>query len=101
MEKINYYLDKYPDLSKIKKSDFENSFIKVTGSNVIWNKTYFDQHTDQLDLVEIVMDMEKNLEISIPDDFAFEFFDERCYPTSLEFLYKINLRNENIEKLGI
>jgi acyl carrier protein len=101
MEKINYYLDKYPNLSKIKKSDFENSFTKVTGSNVIWNKTYCDQHTDELDLIEIIMDMEKNLEISIPDEFAIEFFDGKCYPTNLESLYKINLRNENIEKLGI
>lgn len=98
---INKYLEKYPDLSKIKRSDFEKSFIKVTGSNVIWNKTYFDQNTDELDLVEIVMDIEKNLGILIPDDFASEFFDERCYPTNLEFLYKINLRIENLEKLGI
>lgn len=101
MDLINKYLEKYPDLSKIKRSDFEISFIKVTGSNVIWNKTYLDQHLDELDLVEIIMDIEKNLGISIPDDFSSEFFDERSYPTNLEFLYKINLRSENLEKLGI
>lgn len=94
MKSINYYLDKYPDLSKIKKSDFEKSFTKVTGSNVDWDKSYFEQNLDPLDLIEIIMDMELNLGILIPDDFSSDFFDERCYPTKLNFLYKINLRNK-------
>ena len=62
-----------------------------------FNTTYADQGLDELDMVELVMNLESDLDIHIPDEIALVLFSCNSRPINLQSF----IRNKKIEELGI
>ena len=83
---------------------FENSFVTKevfdTGSILNWenypfNKTFGDQGFDDLDCVELIMDLERELNIVINDDIAEQIVSAEIMPN----LFLSEWRNDKIDKI--
>ena len=61
------------------------------------DKTWADNGWDDLDVVELIMELEKELDIVIPDDVAEAFIQSNIKPPA----FKSYLRNKKIEQLGL
>jgi acyl carrier protein len=61
------------------------------------NKTWNDNGFDDLDCVELIMELEKRLNIAISDDVADAFITGSSKPP----VFKSYIRNKKIEDLGL
>ena len=91
-------VDYYPDIVKITDNllieILEYKFDTKFNRELSWEEMGID---DELDQIELVIEIEKNLNISIPDDLIFEVF--RISDKPIDF--KIFLRSDKIKKLGL
>jgi len=90
----------HPYLTKINPSTFSKVFKNVTArftEDLDYTKTYGDHGLDELDLVEMVMYLEKEFNINIHDELADTIFHMDSYPINFTLLY----RDERLGELGI
>jgi acyl carrier protein len=59
-----------PDIKKITLQDLNIATNKINGNNIDFTKTFGEQGFDQLNCIEIIMELEKNLNIVIIDEVA-------------------------------
>lgn len=59
-------------------------------------KTFAEMDVDDLDLIEVIMNIEKKYDCEIPDDLGEKILSENPQP-----LMKSYLRNSRLEELGI
>lgn len=70
---------------------------KIIGTNLDFNKTWIDNGFDDLDCVEMIMELEKELDIVIPDDIADFIISTNIKP----IIFKSWNRNKRLEDLGL
>jgi acyl carrier protein len=87
----------HPYLTKINPSTFSKLFKDHYAEDLDYTKTYGDHGLDDLDLVEMVMYLEKEFNISIHDELADTIFHMDSYPINFTLLY----RDERLGELGI
>lgn len=80
------------NLNQIDPELFKNVFKDKTGEDLIFNKK-LEQQIDILDLVEIIMEIEKRLDIGIND-----FFDDYIYKEPKEIFVQF-IRDEKLNKI--
>ena len=73
-------LDKYPQLGKITPEVISKVVLELTGEICNFNKTFAEMGIDDLDSVEMVMNIERKLNIAIPDDIAEYLFFPNVKP---------------------
>jgi len=94
---IEEMIQKCPDLVKITASAMNEVAIKITGESLNFNKTYGEMGFDDLDCVEMIMELEKKLDIHITDEVADAFVNGKNKPFNVS---QYN-RNKKIEDLGL
>ncbi len=82
---------------KITPSVLSKAFNNLTGEDLDYSKTWGEQGLGDLDLVEMVMYLERDLNIHIHDDIVDTIFNSESYPINMTFLY----REERLLELGI
>jgi acyl carrier protein len=93
---IEEMIERCPDLIKI------TSDIMIEVSNKLnlpldLNKSWNDNGYDNLDVVELIMELEKVLNIDIPDDVVISFIEGNRKPV----LFTQFIRNKKIKQLGL
>ena len=96
-EQLKQIIIKHPHLMKITPSDLSKAFNSLTGEDLDYSKTWGDQGLDDLDLVEMVMYLEKDLNIHIHDDIVDTLFSSESYPINMTLWN----REERLVELGI
>ena len=87
----------HPYLTKINPSTFSKLFKDHYAVDLDYTKTYGDHGLDDLDLVEMVMYLEKEFNINIHDELTDTIFHMDSYPINFTLLY----RDERLGELGI
>ena len=94
---IDEMIERCPDIVKITPE----AMIEVSNTKLNLpldiNKTWVDNGYDDLDVVEMIMELEKMLDISITDDVAESFTQGGNKPP----IFKSYLRDKKIEQLGL
>ena len=88
-------IQRCPDMVKITPQIINEVAIKVMGQPLDFNKTLAENGWDDLDGVEMIMELEKKLNIVIFDDVADAFIQGKP-PQFLQYN-----RNKKIEDLGL
>jgi acyl carrier protein len=96
-DQLKQIIIKHTHLIKITPSDLSKAFNNLTGEDLDYSKTYGDQGLDDLDLVELVMYLEKDLNIHIHDDIVDTLFSSESYPINMTLWN----REERLVELGI
>ena len=96
-DQLKQIILKHPHLIKITPSVLSKSFNYLTGECLDYSKTWGDQGFGDLDLIEMLMYLEKDLNISIHDELIDTIFNSGCYPINMTFLY----REDRLGELGI
>jgi acyl carrier protein len=99
-EKLKQIISNHPYLMKITPSTFSKVFKNVTArftEDLDYTKTYGEQGLDELDLVEMVMHLEKELNIHIQDELTDTIFSLDSYPINFTLWH----RDERLGELGI
>lgn len=99
-EQLKQIILKHPHLIKITPSVLSKSFNYLTGECLDYSKTWGDQGFGDLDLIEMVMYLEKELNISIHDELIDTIFNTECYPINISGIFSI-YREERLLELGI
>ena len=94
---IEEMIQKCPDLVKITTSVMNEVAIKIIGEPLNFNKTYDEMGFDDLDRVEMIMELEKRLDIYITDEVADAFVNGKNKPFNVS---QYN-RSKKIEELGL
>lgn len=85
-----------PDIAKIDRETFVKfASLKTGDGNFVFNKTFEDQGFDDLDCVELIMDLERELNIVINDDIAEQIVSGEIMPN----LFLSEWRNDKIDKI--
>ena len=87
----------HPYLMKINPSTFSKVFKDYTGEDLDYTKTYGDHGLDELDLIEMIMHLEKELNINIQDELTDTIFHIDSYPINFTLWH----RDERLSELGI
>ena len=90
-------IQRCPDIVKVTPAILSEVFEYKMGEPLDFNKTFGEHGVDELDCIEIIMDLEKVLDISIPDDVCEYFISENIKPV----LFTQYNRNKKIEQLGL
>lgn len=85
----------HPQLNKITHPILSNVVLDKLGVNINYNLKWAEMGADELDMIEIIIELEKICDISIPDDIY--IFDIENSPIDL----LQNFRNEKLSKLGV
>jgi len=99
-EKLKQIIINHPYLMKITPSTFSKVFKNVTArftEDLDYTKTYGEQGLDGLDLIEMMMYLEKELNIHIQDELTDTLFNTESYPINFTLWY----REERLGELGI
>jgi acyl carrier protein len=99
-EKLKQIISNHPYLMKITPSTFSKVFKNVTArftEDLDYTKTYGEQGLDELDLVEMMMYLEKELNIHIQDELTDTIFHIDSYPINFTLWH----RDERLGELGI
>ena len=86
-----------PDIVKVTPDIMMEIAIEKIGYPLDISKTWDDNGFDDLDGVELIMELEKRLNIVIPDDVADSFITGSKKPP----VFKSYLRNEKLNQLGL
>lgn len=96
-DQLKQIILKHPHLIKITPSVLSKAFNNLTGEDLDYSKTWGEHGLGDLDLVEMVMYLERDLNIHIHDDIVDTLFNSESYPINMTFLY----REERLVELGI
>jgi acyl carrier protein len=96
-EQLKQMISNYPYLMKITPSTFSKLFKDYSGEDLDYTKTYGEHGLDELDLVELVMHLEKEFNIQIHDEVSDIIFNMDSYPVNFTYWY----RQERLSELGI
>jgi len=96
-DQLKQIIIKHPYLMKITSSTFSKVFKDYTGEDLDYTKTYGEQGLVVFSLFEMVMNIERELNIHIHDDIVDTLFNSESYPINMTFLY----REERLLELGI
>ena len=102
-EKLKQIISNHPYLMKMTPSTFSKVFKDYTGEYLDYTKTYGEQGLDYLDLVEMMMHLEKELNIHIQDELTdpatgiMSIFHIDSYPINFTLWH----RDERLVELGI
>jgi acyl carrier protein len=94
---LEQIINKNPQLNKITEEILNKISFEKFGVNLDYNKTLGDNGFDDLDCIEVVMEIEKRLDIVISDDIVDILFDVHKKPPR----FKEYWRNKKLEDLGI
>lgn len=94
LEKI---LQDIPELGKITPDVMNAIAIRMHGEPLDMNKTWSENSYDDLDSVEMVMELEKELDIVIPDHIAEHLFSGDSKPP----LFISFIRDKKLNQLGL
>ena len=94
---IDEMIQRCPDILKVTPEILSKVFEDKIGKTLDFNKTYGEHGVDELDCVETIMELEKILDINIPDDVCEYFIAENIKPV----LFTQYNRNKKIEQLGL
>lgn len=92
---IEEMVQKCPGLVKVTPSVMDEVAIKIMGEPLDFNKTYGEMGFDDLDCVEMIMDLEKRLDIYITDEVADAFINGKSKPFNVS-QYNRNKKIENL-----
>lgn len=95
--KLEEILELIPELEKLTPDFMYQLSIDKYKTSLDFNKTWEDNGYDDLDLVEFLMEIEKVLNISVPDDIAEVLFNGGTKPPN----FKSIIRDRKLDKLGI
>ena len=96
-EQLKQIIINHPYLMKITPSTFSKVFKDYTGEYLDYTKTYGEQGLDGLDLIEMIMNIEKELNINIHDELTDTIFTLDSYPINFTLWH----REERLGELGI
>ena len=102
-EKLKQIIINHPYLMKItptvlsKCFEITDMFGQVAGKDLDYTKTYGEQGLDGLDLIEMIMYLEKELNIHIHDELTNTIFSSESYPINFTLWH----REERLGELGI
>jgi hypothetical protein len=96
-EQLKQIIIKHPHLIKITPNVLSKAFNNLTGEYLDYSKTWGEHGLGDLDIIEMVMYLEKDLNIHIHDDIVDTLFSSESYPINMTFLY----REERLVELGI
>jgi acyl carrier protein len=96
-EQLKQIIINHPYLMKITPSTFSKVFKDYTGEYLDYTKTYGEQGLDGLDLIEMIMYLEKELNIHIHDELTDTIFTLDSYPINFTLWH----REERLGELGI
>lgn len=88
---------KYPQLNKITEQLVNKIALDKFGKNLDYNKNLRDNGFDDLDCIEMIMEIEKSLDIVISDEIVEVLFDLDKNPPRFQQYW----RNKKLEDLGI
>jgi acyl carrier protein len=89
-------LDRFPQLYKITPQIFSETCKEVLNIDIDYNKSWLDQGiVDELDLVQVIINLEAKLDISINDDIGVEMVKLTNNPPDFRIVNRIN----NLDKL--
>jgi acyl carrier protein len=95
MSEIDYesIIKKNPDVLKISFSEITKALNK---KNIIFNANlkWSEMGLDDLDIIEMIMEIEKDLDIVINDETVFEIFDINFYPVDFRYFIRNNKLNK-------
>ena len=94
---VDEMIQRCPDVVKVTPTILSKVFEDKIGETLDFNKTFGEHGADELDCVEIIMELEKILDIAIPDDVCEYFIAENIKPV----LFTQYNRNKKIEQLGL
>ena len=86
---------KCPDIIKVTPDIMMEIAKEKFDIEIDFNKTWGENGFDDLDSVEVIMELEKRLNIVITDDVADAFISGKIT------IFRSYLRNEKLEKLGL
>ena len=97
-EKLKQIILKHPYLIKITPTVLSKCFSYANGIEYLdYSKTYGEQGLDDLDIIEMVMNIEKELNINIHDELIDTIFNTESYPINFTLWY----REDRLVELGI
>jgi len=96
-EKLKQIILKHPYLIKITPTILSKCFNNLTGEYLDYTKTWGEQGLGDLDIIEMVMNIEKDLNIHIHDDIVDTLFSSETYPIN----FTLWNREERLLELGI
>lgn len=89
-------LQRFPQLYKITPDIFTKTCKEVLNIDIDYNKSWLDQGiVDELDLVQVIINLEAKLDISINDDIGVEMVKLTNNPPDFRIVNRIN----NLDKL--
>jgi acyl carrier protein len=94
---IDDIIKKYPDLTKITEEVIIQVSQKKFGLILDFNKTFSENGFDDLDCIELIMEIEKILEISVSDEVIDILFNANIKPPKLKEYF----RNKKLRDIGI
>lgn len=92
---IEEMIEKCPGLVKVTASVMNEAAIKIMGEPLNFNKTYGEMGFDDLDCVEMIMELEKLLDIQVTDEVAEVFINGKSKPFNVS-QYNRNKKIENL-----
>ena len=97
-EQLKQIIIKHPHLMKITPSVLSKCFKAfIYQYDLDYSKTWGEQGLGDLDIIEMVMNIERELNIHIHDDIVDTLFNSESYPINMTLLY----REERLLELGI
>jgi acyl carrier protein len=94
---LEQLINKNPQLNKITEKLINQISIEKYSINLDYNKTLGDNGFDDLDCIEMVMEIEKRLDIVISDDIVDFLFNVGEKPPR----FREYCRNKKLEDLGL
>lgn len=88
-------IEKCPGIVKVTPDLMNELAIRINGDILDFNKTFAENGFDELDGVELIMELEKRLDIYITDEVADAFINGKP-PKFVQFI-----RSKKIEELGL
>lgn len=90
-------LIEHPQMKLVSEQLVNDIALEKLNINLDYNKNLMDNGLDDLDCVELAMEIEKRLNISIPDDVLDFLFNVNRKPP----MFREYWRNKKIESLGL
>jgi acyl carrier protein len=88
---------KHPQLNKVTDQIINDISLEKFGYAIDYNKTFGDNGFDDLDCIELVMEIERKLDIVISDDLVDLLFNTNNKPPRFQQYW----RNKKLEDLGL
>jgi|688.fasta_scaffold2701271_1 acyl carrier protein len=88
-------LERFPQLYKITPEIFTETCKEVLNTDIDYNKSWLEQGIlDELDLVQVILNLEDKLNISIDDDLGNKIIELTNNPPDFRIVNRINNLNK-------